>query len=157
MLITKLHQLKSVENVGLGQIETPTCLLASAGPFWRAQADKVLKAFTTWAPGISLDSKQQTLPSCLASSWVLTTWTWRQLITHLFNFYSPLQILSIGLWVLVLLEIVAHVNHHLSISENQWIWFKEEKITNWDVLMNHLAVQHGTFSLSWGARDSRKS
>lgn len=59
-----------------------TCLLASEGPFCRAQADKVLKAFTTWAPGISLKQHTQvSVCSAVLSLVTPVTWSVLQLIT----------------------------------------------------------------------------
>ncbi len=90
-----------------------TCRLASEGPFCRVQADKVLKAFTTWASGTRLDKKttNSDFASCSA------TWFMRSLNIWLPHFLLPLQVLSICLWIQILLEVVADVHQNLPINE----------------------------------------
>lgn len=100
-----------------------TCLLASEGPFCRAQADKVLNAFTTRAPGISLDNKQQILCCFMFGQLLVTLTTCSRdltifsVITLWPNFLLPLQILSISLWVYILFEVVADIHQYLPINE----------------------------------------
>lgn len=143
---------------------TSTCLLASEGPFCRDQADRVLKAFTTWAPGTSLDNKQQTHASnsCLM---IQTTWSMRppNISSNYIIAWLPLTSADTQHWPLGI-DSSWGCCWRPPAPSNQWnqqsAW-KVRKLSNCSTYTNAsncaTTTTLPTFSLSWGASVSRKS
>lgn len=84
-----------------------TCFPARS-PFCRAQADSVLRPFTTSAPGTSLRSTPKDFTRSVWMSLGKALPQTRNILSVL-----PLQVGSVGVWVDSLFQVVAEVHQHL--------------------------------------------